>query len=65
MTTSLDPVLMAPIAYAAIRGSVRPGSPPMPHWEDMTDAERFVLLKMWVSGARDACAAAGIAVTLT
>lgn len=37
----------------------------MPHWEDMTDAERFVLLKMWVSGARDACAAAGIAVTLT
>lgn len=46
----------ARLAYSRIRGNVRPGSRPMPHWQDLQDAERELLIRMFLLGAEHACA---------
>jgi hypothetical protein len=47
----------AAFAYARIRGNVREGRKPMPHWDDLQEVERELLRQMWYLGAEDAMAA--------
>lgn len=55
--TDLNAEVRASQAYARIRGNVRPGSKPMPHWDDLQETERQILCTMWYLGAEDAMAA--------
>lgn len=51
---SLNALKRAPLAYARIRGSLRPGDPEMPHWDDLTESAQKLLCTMWYLGAEDA-----------
>lgn len=42
----------AALAYAMIRGDVRAGSKPMPHWKDLQEVERELLIRMFILGAQ-------------